>query len=1066
MQGASYITPSYERLEKANLKPRKSRKLVSFFAIFAILFSVLGMQPLIAMSIEKSMISQDETGFKKTFVEADAFGVCANPKTGGLGTYMDGRPAQWRTSFVSYPGDDTKNRYLTLQEAAGRGVVIPTFDGAGTKEELGDLGPFESMFVNTDGLTQEQINTAIGVPLAESSFSKFKEARSGSTCFWTPVGKLVSNMSFGVIGVITDITSGISSMAFNPNIICSDPNKPNAGCFNILSVIGGDNTGNDGIIGNLTNSIYFPLLAICAIITGVWVVWVGVAKQQFTKALQGALWTVISVVLGVTILSMPQVLAKAPMFINNEIVTVLFSVYGAGSSGGSEGKANFCNSAGDNKDRLEFATNNMNCQIWKAFVLEPYAQASFGTNLNNLNVGSSTQTAADKAIAAAGLNANDFCYNLKTTKSLKDQETSTLTLAGTDNQLCNLAAAQIITGVNLADGSKAPPAIGNYDTRWLKLSAALASDDAMWTSWSGTNWFVAFSYSFIAFFTTIAATLVIIVISFFALIFYLTSILMMVLAPFFLLIGIVPGRGRRILMTWVQLILSNIMKYMASAIFLVITVAIYAGVLSQLTNVGMTAIFVVILTGALLLYRKEIVNLLGKVELGAENITNKAGGIASRLGDRTKQAAGAAVGASAGAVLANGVVNPLSASSIRESLTAGAKGAKDGVLRSVKSKNDFLGNTVRANELYKHKKNEDLGKKFNNLKDESSEIALSLSEQESIHATADADITAAEAKMAKNNKYIVNNTSDIDAIDMVKEQALYDFSDDGIQTLSPEFAKWQEIIDQANNLRIKADVQMRSGDVEGARSTQSEVATLDKTAQYLRETTMDDEDFFAAQAIFRERVEEGYERITNNHVDYSQLSDRHSKYYDAALESEALEAQVEDMQVVKATAGRNIAEISVEKEITEASRDSYEEIYSATKKTGISGRAYRNADNVIQETMEETRDERFAKLGDATITPDDPTVVRNVDSNFAKERIDSYNQSPLDVVEPEDLSSANAHYEELERRRQARAQREQASRAQEPLNTPNPKPEPAPEPAPEVKPTAQRGEGLPDMNDD
>src|SRR5699024_12828572 len=97
---------------------------------------------------------------------------------------------------------------------------------------------------------------------------------------------------------------------------------------------------------------------------------------------------------------------------------------------------------------------------------------------------------------------------------------------------------------------------------------------------------------------------------------------MMVLAPLFLLLAVHPGRGRKMFLGWLSQVTSNVLKYLASALFLIVTISLYGAAMANSDNIALTFVFVLILTGALLLYRGEFFNIIVKVDLGGEKLFN------------------------------------------------------------------------------------------------------------------------------------------------------------------------------------------------------------------------------------------------------------------------------------------------------------------------------------------------------------------------------------------------------------------------------------------------------------
>ena len=643
----AYYTDDVESVQKPN--KRRFSLLMSLFA--AILCGVLS----IGVFIPSLSVAQ-----------AGGF-LCGGKDELGRGFEAKG----WK-SFGDAPLADASNRSWTLQEAFGNGMSFPIYHGEGKGDGnwmIRDAG-------EDRGKSQAEW---------KSSLDKLKKERSFTNCTIGNTLPTVGRWFLGMAGLFANFASFTATKAFDPTFICKDSSS--TGCINILSVIGGDYDGvvtdgtNGGIIGALTSGLFIPLLVVAVAIGGLYVMKLGIIQRQYRKAFGAAFWILCSATVAMMFLFRPMLIAKAPMSATNSIVSCVVGSFNGidcmsdGSSGNPIASANpsttstsknVCISDADGSltEKASLAVNSLSCSIWKAFVLEPYSQANFGHAFEDLDTSSGF---VKTAIKSAKYTPEDFCVRLKSSSSYSSKNPGgTLDLDSDGNKVCNLAAYQMYLQTNAAaqdnggkSGSNGGTPIGKKsgeDPRWFKMILTISKDDGMWNSWSSTGSANKFHQGFLAQLSALLGGVLIVATSLTALMYYVISIVLIAFAPLFLLVGVHPGKGKKILMGWGELALSNILKYMASALFLIVAVTFYGAVLGHSKNVMISFLFVLILTLALWVYRKEIVGLLGRVELGGEKLSGALGeklqNKAVRHKDRSKRLATAAAGTVAASTVA------------------------------------------------------------------------------------------------------------------------------------------------------------------------------------------------------------------------------------------------------------------------------------------------------------------------------------------------------------------------------------------------------------------------------
>jgi len=928
MRGSSYLgsTP-----KSALSRPRRFGSLAALLMVFAVMLSTFATIPLI-----DSLMGSSKDG---AISSASAM-WCADPKQGELGVGMNSK-SNWNGGSSRYVHDDTSGRILTAQEAFGNGVRFTNFAGAGEGQEW-LFGAAPLGLPEKDDDKDEKLKSVVSytgnTPKGEGTENWYKNMNSSrvpTKCVLGGAGTLMASGILGLSGSITNLMGGISTFAFDPNFIC-EPNEPQGNCIDLVGIIGGAGKSDQGIIGKLTSSVYFPLLTLVALLVGVYIIWNGLAKRQFRQTFIGVLWAVVVTILGIGLLLNPLLLAKAPMVAGNALTSCIVGAFtgsggcadGSGGTGSSDPQTALCeawSSKTDFVDKASITMTSMGCQLWKAFVLQPYAQGSFGAPLDELDT-SRSDTIAGKLIAKnPGFDKTTFCVDTKVKGKLDSHYGNTLDLTKSGAQICNLAVYQAYLGVNAKMDSGAggnPPAAGEIDARWLKVAQLAATDEGMYRSWAPSDMHLAqIGYASLGLLSAFLAAIVVFVVSAFALAFYVTSILMLAFAPFFLLVGVHPGKGKSMMIGWIGQVLSNIMKYAASAIFLVITVALYSATLSNVTNPGAILIFMIILTVALLMYRKEIVDMIGVIDLGGEKLSNKFGEwTKDRLGNVGKTAMAVGAGVTAGA-LSNGALNPMrkenwTVGGVRRNLGDSFRAGNDSFRRSVKSRPGMVGEVMKASDRISADNRADMVRQSTAVTKEAQTAERELSNAKKTGKDLASSFSANEkdAQTRIDALRVENETADKSLLQSEKLMGEVSGAEDialaGVG--SDAFRQYQDLVNQLRDLKIKAEVAVANGDSEGAERLNASAATIASGIESAR-SNMSDQEFAAGRSQYRSILAENIQDPLVNEKNAENHANQVAKVYGNDMSTLARTArEAEEISSTKATTeadlNRKIAE--------------------------------------------------------------------------------------------------------------------------------------------------------------
>ena len=555
------------------------------------------------------------------FEPAHAAGLCA-----GHGYNMDNKQPI-KTDEMIHP--KATNRKYTVQELfndAAKSFI--RYDGEGKGLFLADKPEDASK------------------DLSKEAKERIKAQRTLVGCsFAGPIGAAIESFPLSVSSAITRVTSSFSTALFSEDLICDPGNPQGKTCLDVIGVAGGDGSPNDGVIGQLGQGLYFPMLTIAFLTTACWLMYTGLIQRQFRLGLSGVAWAVVALFVGVAMMTKPNLTARGPHTINNAILGCLVSAINGGdctggSSGGGQNKnisnaiGEECRSEGSEGNKAEWQVNALNCALFKTFVLDNWSRASFGYPYNELYTENPAK--GGKTIDLKGkANPGDFAVDLQGPGGdTRDIKTS-------GSRVSNMALKQLnlMTNLESASGTK----------EWKPLIRVAAENEKMWPYWAsaansdGSRLGTAVVGALEAF----VSGVVIIMFSLWGLVYSLVSSILIMFAPVFMLFALHPGKGKRIALGWMEAIIANILKYLATSFMVMASMILYASILSS--SSGMTAfIGVFIISGALWNYRKEFVNLIGATNMGGQKISNPLGEKlekkGSKLGDATSAVVGGAIG--------------------------------------------------------------------------------------------------------------------------------------------------------------------------------------------------------------------------------------------------------------------------------------------------------------------------------------------------------------------------------------------------------------------------------------
>lgn len=581
------------------------------------------------------------SSFSKSYNTASAFGACP-----AVGSFTQANSISGNSAGIA--SVDAANRKWTVNEVFSRSVGYSSFYGEGPATWL--YSAKEQRGKDKPGWTE---NTQKAIENARSGMCVLGGGDGVSYIFI-----LIANGLTWLTGIIVMTLIGEDVMAET-----------------LTNIVGGG-AKDGGLIETFVSSFYMPLVIIAVIIMATTLIYKGIIKRQLRESLSAILWTIGAFVVGLTLMLNPKVLASAPQQATSMITTCVLGSLSGQNCLSEEVKApsvlsgKECISSVSGEGRsAQNVVNSLNCTIWKAFVLEPWAEEQFGVPYKKLYTKDPPKGEKVWKGIPKGEKGTKYCVNLSSKKSFSDSiESGVPVMDGSDGTICNVALYHLFVKTKMIDTVNQDGNNYNdknvvvedengysYDSRWYDLIVPMANDESKWRNYSGNGMFFSrLGTSIMSLIAIIASSTVLLTLAIFGGAYKVISLILMAFAPIFLLLAIEPTRGKRIFLGWLETLVSSILKYFAITVLIVVSLVMYAGLLSNSSGVA-SLVGTIVLTLALHMYRKELVNLIGASNMGGQKLSNKLNEVGSKVSKFSKDKGAALAGGGFGGAVGAGL---------------------------------------------------------------------------------------------------------------------------------------------------------------------------------------------------------------------------------------------------------------------------------------------------------------------------------------------------------------------------------------------------------------------------
>lgn len=582
---------------------------------------------------------------------------------------------------------------------------------SGRKYNITELFGASTNYATANGQREKETflygkNNSVGTYVTLNETQKARLNSVSTSCITSGLQTTVQTVFYKMSTGLADLISSILRLFFNNGFVCSD--TITEGCIDLVGIAGDQNTG---LISAFGKGVFLPLSTFIFLAVAIWLAYNGVIKHQFRMGIGGVIWALFAFFLGLFTVYKPMMVAQIPQDATTLISSCILNVV-AGGDCLSKGTGNqsalqsdpLCSTYADNidpKTQVQLALETLTCRIQKGFTIDYWARQEFGYGIDDLYTKGAPK--GHKVFPEEKLQGSpdDYCVNLYSKGSAKDAyEGHTSLQMSNQAMVCNIAVAYLannsssyqVTNIDQTTGKVTvkPSLTGinfGLNKQGYEMNASIiataAKDDTMWASVTGGG------RDFIGFSQMVAVLLTVITfvpIGVLGVAYSVGSQVLIIFAPIFLLLGIHPGRGKKIFLGWLESFLSTVMKYFATGILLVIMVTFYSTVFATMTG-AKVLVATIILASVFLLYRKELTNIIGTVNLGGVKVTNKLKEKVDKVSNSANDLKNAAIGGAIGGKLGGGTVG---------------QGMQESVEMQLRRNQGFVGDVFRGKQRTKN----------------------------------------------------------------------------------------------------------------------------------------------------------------------------------------------------------------------------------------------------------------------------------------------------------------------------------------------------------------------------
>lgn len=484
------------------------------------------------------------------------------------------------------------------------------------------------------------------------------------TQFSLSAGNNIANGIFTVTKFIVVLTIALVNFSFS----------------DIVSILGVGKfvAADGGIFKSLFNGIFLPLVFIAFVLTAGWIFYTGIVKRQYRSALTSVIRSIVLFICAVVIAAAPAFFISLPNQVAVGAQSIILTSLDSSISGGDEMCATNVGAVSSNLvtnkgakdiDILGQTSKNVRsvvgCQMWQMFLLKPWAQGQFGTDINDLWADKKVPGWAHGGKAVGNVNGSmvgDAEVPLGGGKTINNwgiYQISIQTNAHSENGKPGQAPSTTNGVAN--DWWRIVDALANYQEEDTKQSASYTQRENSvntgktvnadvkvtqpkanhvlpeWDTWVGNNMAQRIGTSISSVFVAGIGVSAVLFFSALSVIYALGTAILMAFSPFMLLLGCWAPSGYEIFKGWGELVINTVMKRIATGLMLVLAILFTSSIIRMASTLQWWQVLtgLILISVLLIKSRHRIIDSLASFRFATASL----GGTASRLTDKLSRSA-------------------------------------------------------------------------------------------------------------------------------------------------------------------------------------------------------------------------------------------------------------------------------------------------------------------------------------------------------------------------------------------------------------------------------------------
>lgn len=465
------------------------------------------------------------------------------------------------------------------------------------------------------------------------------------------------------------------------------------------------------VIHNLHRSLYLEYLTPLIIIAALWIGWNGIVKRRNSQVTQGTVWLVAAISLTFVFFKFPATfIVGTNRLVQGISLQVMMTVAGVGNKSNEgtslcktslisqqlavESKNAEKNGPVENKTLGDYQTSQRDmaiaaqCLMWETFYYEPWALGQFGDNKDLIKTAPSPQKLTDWQHQewAKSKADGDFTHWSSRAMGAVFDENGKLVPDAPPNPPYALSLPELYlmsTHYTQKETEAIHPDPTNYyemnfenkaridaekraERRdvmvWMTCGFAGGDDGTyiraiqggcpyapLYPYIAGEKTGTQIGYIFLGWVSLLFAFTPLLIMAITLIFYSFVGIVLWMVLPFFLLIGIHPGFGRKLLLGWCEQIVSNFLKRIGVALMIGITLMLMEIALN-ISNIGLIAkAFLMCIIGvSVLLFKGKFVKMMSRVNFGGGGNPDAMGHELKRSGQKAAGRVAYTGGTSAG----------------------------------------------------------------------------------------------------------------------------------------------------------------------------------------------------------------------------------------------------------------------------------------------------------------------------------------------------------------------------------------------------------------------------------